>query len=313
MAERVLKNTFSWSISRDAVFLECARQYYFRYYGHWSGWEAEAPPRVRDIYMLKQLKTRPTWIGEVVHDCIKRSLKNIVRGVPVLPLDEILELTRERMRTDFRNSRSGRYRENPRHACGLFEHEYGVPVSDEQWRAAAEQVDLCLRNFYESDVYGMLRSLPPHAFLEVEELSKIPLDGIDINIKLDCAIRESDRIVIWDWKTGRGTGSSSQLQMACYAYYASARYAVPIRHVVTRRFELFHNTLHEESIGEKALGELLSYIRGSIKDMRAVLDDPERNVASEERFRKVSRRNICSRCNFLRVCQPDLPDVTPQA
>ncbi len=307
MGQQVLKNTFSWSVSRDGVFLECPRAYYYRYYGHWGGWNIDAPAHVRDVYVLKQIKHRPMWIGEVVHDCIKRSLRNIVRGIPVLTLDEILALTRDRMRTDFRNSRAGQYKTNPKHACGLFEHEYDIPVSDEEWRAAADHVDKCLRNFYGSEVYGMLRGLPPNDFLEVEELSRIPLDGVDINIKLDCAIRESDRIVIWDWKTGKGSGQGSQLQMACYAYYASTRYGIPIRHVVTRRYELFHDVVHEESIGESALGELLGYIRGSIKDMRALLEDPDRNIAVEERFQKVSRRRICSRCNFLRVCKPDLP------
>jgi hypothetical protein len=308
MGKRVLKNTFSWSVSRDNVFLECPREYYYRYYGHWGGWEVDAPRPTRDIYVLKQLKHRPTWIGEVVHDCIKRSLKNLARGIPVLAVDEILALTRDRMRTDFRNSRSGHYHTNPKYACGLFEHEYGVPVSDEEWRAAAEQVDLCLRNFYDSDVYTTLRELPPDDFLEIEELSKIPLDGIDINIKLDCAVRESDRIIVWDWKSGRREGPGSQLQMACYAYYASARYGIPIRNVFTRRYELFHNAVHEDSLGTKALEELLGYIRGSIKDMKALLDDPEGNLAVEDRFSKVEDRRICRRCNFLRVCRPALPD-----
>jgi CRISPR/Cas system-associated exonuclease Cas4 (RecB family) len=303
---KVFRNTFNWSVSRDATFLECPRQYYFNYYGFWGGWESDAPERVRRIYVLKQLKNQATWAGQVVHDCIKRSLENISRGIAVLPLDEILSLTRDRMRQDFRSSRSGAYWENPKNNCGLYEHEYGIDVSDEKWREAADRVDTCLRNFYRSDVYAAMERLPREDFLEIEKFSGFDLDGDEVIMKLDCATREHDRIVVWDWKTGRAEQTGLSFQMACYAYYASNAYRVPVRHVVTRRFELLRNEIHEESISEGSLDELLSYIRGSIKDMKSLLEDPERNIAREERFSKVEKPAACYRCNFLKVCEPRL-------
>jgi hypothetical protein len=303
---RVLKNRFSWSVSRDSVFQECPRQYYFQYYGSWGGWEFDAPERTRNLYVLKQLKNRSMWVGQVVHDCIKRSLENISRGIPVLPLDEILSITRDRMRQDFRSSRSGAYWDNPKNNCGLYEHEYGFEITDEQWRETADRVDRCLRNFYESDTFSELQRVPREDFLEIERFSKFDLDGDEVTIKLDCAVREAARIIIWDWKTGRTEQLGLSFQMACYAYYASNAYRVPVKHVVTRRFELLQNEIYEESIGEASLDELLGYIRGSIKDMKSLLDDPQQNIAREERFAKVEQREICYRCNFLKICKPDL-------
>ena len=99
-----LKNTFSWSVSRDNVLRECPRKYWFNYYGHWGGWLRDAPRRTREIYVLKQLKNRATWVGQTVHDCIARTLQNISRGVPVLGVDEILSITRNVMRQDYRHS-----------------------------------------------------------------------------------------------------------------------------------------------------------------------------------------------------------------
>jgi hypothetical protein len=303
---KTLRNKFSWSVSRDNVFLECPRQYYFQYYGYWGGWETDAPERVRRLYVLKQLKNRATWIGQVAHDCIKRSLDNLSRGIPVLPLDEILSITRDRMRQDFRSSRAGAYWENPKNNCGLYEHEYNIDVPDERWREAAEQVDTCLRNFYESKSYEELQGLPRENLLEIERFSGFDLDGFEVIIKLDCATRESDRIVVWDWKTGRTEQTGLSFQMACYAYYASNTYRVPIRHIITRRFELLRDALYEETISERSVDELLSYIRGSIKDMQSLLDEPARNIAREERFAKVEKRDVCYRCNFLKVCEPRL-------
>ena len=93
--KKELQNTFSWSVSRDNLFRECLRKYYFSYYGYWGGWQQDAPERTRMIYILKQLKNRPIWIGQVVHSCIARSLQNLSRGVPLLDLQEILNLKRK--------------------------------------------------------------------------------------------------------------------------------------------------------------------------------------------------------------------------
>jgi hypothetical protein len=303
---KIFRNKFNWSVSRDGVFQECPRQYYFQYYGSWGGWEFDAPARTRNLYVLKQLKTRWMWVGQVVHDCIKRSLDNISRGIPVLPLDEILSITRDRMRQDFRSSRSGAYWDNPKTNCGLYEHEYDINITNEQWRESADQVDVCLRNFYESDTYRELSRLPREDFLEIEQFSRFELDGDEVTIKLDCATRDGDKIVIYDWKTGRSEQVGLSFQMACYAYYAFYNYKIPVKHVLTRRFELLKNELYEESVGEASLEELLAYIRGSIKDMKSLLDDRDKNIAREERFAKVERREVCYRCNYLKICEPKL-------
>ena len=107
MAE--LKNEFSWSKTRDEVFRTCPRQYWFAYYGNWNGWREDAPARTREIYVLKNLKNRQVWAGQVVHECIERSLNNIRRGIKVLSVDEIVSMTLQRMRTDFRSSRRLNY------------------------------------------------------------------------------------------------------------------------------------------------------------------------------------------------------------
>jgi CRISPR/Cas system-associated exonuclease Cas4 (RecB family) len=300
------KNSFVWSVSRDSVFLECPRKYYFNYYGFWSGWEPDAPERVRELYVLKQLKNRSIWAGQVVHDCIKRSLDNLARGIPVLPLKEILSITRDRMRQDFRSSRRKLYRVNPKSNCGLFEHEYELDVPDERWRETADHVELCLSNYYRSDVYERFSRLDQGDFLEIEKFSGFDLDGVKVVIKLDCASRERDRIIVWDWKTGRSEPAGLSFQMACYAYYASRAFGIPVGHVLTRRFELFSNRLFEETVSEGSLEELLAYIRGSIKDMLSLLDDPRTNTANEENFSKVEKKQVCSRCNFFKVCRPNV-------
>lgn len=303
---RVLENKFSWSVSRDRVFLECARKYYFNYYGHWGGWEKDAPDRVRKIYILKQLKNRATWVGEVVHDCIARSLKNLSRGIPPLPVDEILAITRDRMRQDYRSSRAKRYWQNPKTYCGFFEHEYEIDITDEEWRGSAEQVDRCLKTFYRSPYFERLQSMDASAFLEIEQFSSFLLDGVEINIKLDCACRENNKVIIWDWKTGRAVRSGDALQMACYVFYALKTFKISPRDVTANLFDLYRGELHEQSITQRSLDELVTYIAGSIRDMTALLSDASRNLACEDDFAKAETPSLCLKCNFLKVCNPDI-------
>ena len=302
----VLKNTFQWSVSRERTFRECPRQYWFNHYGFWGGWEFDVDARTRDVYVLKQLKARATWVGEVVHDCIKHSIENLSRGIRVLPVDEILKITRSRMRNDFRVSRDGFYRENPKAACGLFEHEYRVPVRDEEWRECADHVDRCLVTFYSSDVWAQLCRTKPGDFLEIERFSNFSLDGATVTVKLDCATRETDHVIVWDWKTGKREGADAKLQLACYAFYIHQAYGIPIHRVRMRRFELSSGNVREQWMDEKQLTDTLDHVRGSIADMQSLLEDVDRNLAKEERFRKEERREVCLHCNFLRVCAPNI-------
>ena len=303
---KILENKFSWSVSRDRVFSECARKYYFNYYGHWGGWESNAPQRVRNIYILKQLKTRATWVGEVVHDCIARSLKNLSRGIPILPFEEILAITRDRMRQDYRNSRAKRYWQNPKTFCGFFEHEYEMETTDEEWRSSADQVDHCLKIFYESLYFEKFKAMDASAFLEIEQFSTFQLEGIKIYIKLDCACKDNNQIIIWDWKTGKSVRSGDALQMACYVFYAMRAFNKSPGEVTANLFDLYRGKLHEHSITQKSMDELVTYIDGSIRDMMSLLADPDRNLAREDDFAKAETRSLCLRCSFLNVCEPDI-------
>ena len=53
------KNEFSWSYSRDNLFQECKREYYYNYYGSWGGWEKNKADEItRTLYVLKNLQNR---------------------------------------------------------------------------------------------------------------------------------------------------------------------------------------------------------------------------------------------------------------
>jgi hypothetical protein len=297
------RNEFSWSKTRDETFTTCPRQYWFAYYGFWNGWLKDAPERTRRIYILKNLKNRQTWAGEKVHSCIHRSISNIRRGIKVLPVEEVISITLGRMRNEFRSSRAKLYWKNPK-TCALFEHEYGVEVADEQWKETAQNVETCLRNFYASDIYARLESHGKEGWLEVEEFSSFHLEGIKINLVIDCAVTEGNSTIIYDWKTGKSLSEDLSIQLSCYAFYAMEKWNLPPGSLQVVEYNLPSNKANSFSVTMEEVGGIKGYIRGSVKDMRSLLQDPENNIPlPEDEFSKVEDERVSHRCNFRKVCR----------
>ena len=298
-----LKNEFSWSKTREEVLKTCPRQYWFFYHGYWNGWLVNAPERTRQIYVLKSLKNRHMWAGEKIHECIQRSLNNVRRGIKVLRVDEIVSITLDQMRAEFRSSKSKNYWKNPK-SCGLFEHEYEVEVSDEEWKEVAGNVETCLRKFYASDIYDGLKSHAKEGWLEVEEFPFFYLDRTKISLVIDCAIKEGEGIYIYDWKTGESLSEDLSIQLGCYALYAMEKWIVPPESLSVIEYNLSFDKSSWFSVSQDEIKKVKGSINGSIKDMQSLLIDRSNNIPMEEdRFSKIEDEHITSRCNFRKVCK----------
>jgi len=297
-----IRNEFSWSKSRNEIFQTCPRQYYFNYYGYWGGWEPNAPERTRHIYILKNLKNRFTWAGEKVHDSIKHTLKNLQRGISVLDVDDIVSITLDQMRDDFRSSKEKRYLAHPK-TCAFFEHEYEVDLPDAEWKKVADDVQTCLRNFYSSEIYSFLKGLPQQNWLEIEDFSSFNLDGTKIWAVIDCSFRTEDGVTIIDWKTGRSTTTDVWLQLCCYAMYGKEKWGVKPEKIKLVEYNLLSDQKSESTVTEGEIANTRTYIKGSVADMQSLLLDVENNVPKEERFfKKIEDDKIRDRCNFRKIC-----------
>ena len=299
---KLIRNEFSWSKSRNQVFKECPRQYYFNYYRYWGGWEKAAPERTRQIYILKKLKNRYMWAGEKVHESIKHTIRNLQRGISVLGVDRIVSITLNQMREEFRSSREKRYLVFPK-TCALFEHEYNVSLDDAKWKSLAHDVEQCLINFYSSEIFALVKELPRQRWLEVEDFSFFYLDGTKIWAVIDCSFRTKEGATIIDWKTGRYTNNDASLQLACYAMYAVEKWGLKPDKVKSVEYNLLSDQASEFFISAGEIENAKSLIRGSIADMQSLLVDVKNNVPKEEKFfSKVEDDRICDRCNFRKIC-----------
>jgi len=299
-----LANEFSWSRSRDNTFQECRRKYYYHYYGAWGGWEAEASPELRRLYVLKQLASRQQWAGRIVHDAIEMAL-HVMRAGRGVPVEPFIADAIERMRGEWRSSKAGRYRDSPK-TLALFEHEYAVDLKPETWKALSHNVTTCLRNFFALPLLADIRRTAPEHW-SIEHWSKVfEFEGTAVWAAPDFGFwTEGERLALVDWKTGGG-GDGASFQLGCYALYAHE-----VLGVAPERVELIEVNLREPTVtahrwDDERLEAVREQLRLSVRSMKAYLADPAANLAVMDSFERTEELRICKWCNFKAVCRPEL-------
>ena len=283
---------FSWSASRHDTFSSCRRRYFYSYYA------SNDDP---EIYRLKKLSALPLWAGSVVHETIEAFLKE--RDTPPTDVEAeaiVRSAVHDRMLTDWKDSEacSPRFR--------LSEHEYESPVGPEDKKIVVGTVMRSLRNFFRSPTLAAALAAGRERWLTVEDLVSFEVSGVTVFLRMDLAYRDEEgRVVIVDWKTGRGEGRFNEVQMAGYALYAAHQgWAASPEEIVTELAYLAIPRYVRRSIDARRLDQARAFIARSAESMRALLVDPVLNLARLEDFPMIDRPQVCRRCNFRRLCFP---------
>jgi len=202
----------------------------------------------------------------------------------------------------------------PRFPFRLFEHEYDIPVEQEDKRIAVNVVMRSLKNFFRSDTLRRALEVGRDRWLALEDLVSFHVDDVEVFLRMDLAYRDHDgRVVIVDWKTGRGEGRFNEVQLAGYALYAAEQgWAEEPEAISTELNYLVIPKAVRRTVDRKKVDHARNFIRKSAGSMKALLLDPARNLARLEDFPMVERPRVCRRCNFRRLCFPraslSLPD-----
>jgi CRISPR/Cas system-associated exonuclease Cas4 (RecB family) len=283
---------FSWSASRHDTFASCRRRYYYSYY---------ASLEDEEIRRLKKLSALPLWAGSVVHDTIEWFLKNH-DAVPGPEEQDALvrRVVHTGMASDWRESELGSLR------FRLFEHEYDVAVDKEDKRLAVNTVMRSLRNFFRSETLRQALDVGRQQWLALEDLVSFHVGDVEVFLRMDLAFRARDgRVVIVDWKTGRGEGRFNEIQIAGYALYATEQgWVASPEEIETELNYLVIPKAARRAVSAKKVEHARSFIRRSAANMKALLVDPLDNLARLEDFPMVDRPSVCRRCNFRRLCFP---------
>jgi CRISPR/Cas system-associated exonuclease Cas4 (RecB family) len=283
---------FSWSASRHDSFQTCHRRYFFSYYA------SHDDPEIK---RLKRLSALPLWAGSVVHETIEKFLKTH----DALPSPEVQEAiaraaVHEDMLQGWRQSEAGP------DGFRLFEHEYAQPVDQEDKKILVTTVMRSLKNFFKSATLREAFAAGKERWLTIEDLVSFHVGPTEVFLRMDLAYREpSGHVVIVDWKTGRSEGRFNEIQLAGYALYAAEKgWVSSPEELSTELAYLAVPRYVRRRVDEERLREARAFIEKSASRMRALLLDPERNLARREDFPMIERPRVCRRCNFRRLCFP---------
>lgn len=293
-------NTFAWSVSRQKTFKTCKRQYYYLYYGKWPGWNDSAPPETRLIYRLSKMVTLRMLAGNIVHKQIYLTLSNWRQG-RVMSLEQTTDIAIERLRSAWKESRDGHWRERPKRFTNLFEHYYAQPVSDEDTRAAGDVVRVALASFYHSQALARALATPTDQWKTIEEFLSFNLEGVPVKMRMDFALQSDDKLHIFDWKTGRKRSSDPD-QLFAYALYGESVWGFALDDIALASIHL--NPLVEETFllpGQHRDAFVQGVVAAS-QAMRDHLADPINNIAHIDQFPMTDNLNTCRRCNFQELC-----------
>jgi hypothetical protein len=210
-----------------------------------------------------------------------------------------------RMRVDFRASRDRGYLNDPRATLGLLEHHYGESVADQHWLALAEMVRRSIEGFFNEAWLPLVRQIPAHDWLALEELLEFALAGDRVYVKMDLAFRRSDGgVTIVDWKTGRRTPRPDGLQLGVYALYAVEAWQLSPAEIQVVEVNLATRGTGSATVSDAQVANARETIGRAFVEMRAPLHDVGLNIARSEDFAPRPRPDSCPRCPFREVCNP---------
>jgi hypothetical protein len=302
-----LQNEFSWSYARAAKYRYCPRAYYYHYYAAWEGWQADAPEPVRRVYLLKNLTDLPRWSGNLVYESIKFALSRLKAGRPVAKADLVKQM-HTRARADFEDSRQGRYRQQPNRVTGFQEHYYRLDLADRVWQDAWAKAEQHLRTFLQSSLYAHLRRQAPATFLHTEALKSFELAGTKVWTQPDLVRREEETIVLYDWKRGPVDQAELRQQLGVYGLYVRQRWpelAAAGESMQGIVYDLAEDALVELELDEAILAETRKMAEDSMAHLRALLVDPQENLAELRPFPMIDDLTVCRQCQFRELCGRD--------
>jgi len=294
------KNEFSWSKSKNEMFNECKKKYFLHYYGSWNGWDNNEEDRTKRIYYLKQLNTKEIWLGQIIHEVIKYILDQFRFGRRI-SLSHATAILRKKFEEGFIQSSIKKYNGFKSKAHKFFEDEYSIEISEEDKKELLKKAEFCLTNFYNSDTFIEIKNSLISDWIYLEDFLSFNFEGNKIFLSMDFAMKKDDKVLIYDWKTGKERSSEFDLQLTCYALYISEKLGISPEKINAKIFNLSINKEDTFEINGDKLIEMKNYIRENVDKMECLLENVEENIAKEENFPK-EEGFYCSRCNFKKIC-----------
>jgi hypothetical protein len=304
---RKLINDLTWSVSRDRLFHDCERAYYYNYYGAWEGWDKAAPEPRRTLYILKNMQSLEMWAGSIVHEVIAEALRRYALKQRPVTAGELQAHARQKMRRGWLEAVHREWQADPKNKLNLCElyHGNGKSLPRDMTEACKQRVNDCLQAFADSAVLREILAATYLSWKPIDQLNSFSMDGgLKVWCALDFAYTDpAGNLRILDWKTGSEKEDALQLQLACYVSFAEQQWHVAVENIQPAGIFLREDArVSQYDVTPEILTEARNRILTSAAEMRAKLADASSNTAREDDFATCGKTWTCQRCNFRSVC-----------
>ncbi|MCI0624471.1 MAG: PD-(D/E)XK nuclease family protein [Acidobacteria bacterium] len=307
----------TWSISRDNILHFCERRYYFQYLVRAR--HNSKDPLQKEIALLKQLKSLPTWQGDCFHAAVGRWAYAVRQNRPPAR-DAVLEQLRQDMETKWQQSLSlvGRGVPASEVSCRLFEHEYKVELCADQLQVAITGACTWMESFLVwAENAGLCAAIQRASRYWIEPEAFGPgapgfkVDGQQVLVKVDLALQSRQGMFeIWDWKTGKLRERNPRridpaaLQVNVYQLWPHLQFGTPLEniraHLVYVAEQPVEDIVYE--IDADVREYALSIVRRSLDRVVHLSGRDDEEGFDIEDFDYAIAPGLCRTCNFKRVC-----------
>lgn len=285
---------------------ECPRRYYYHYYLSWEGWKPDAPPERKKAYTLKSMVNLDMLAGQVVHDVIREVFNRDREELTTVTCEQARKLAITRLNDSWRQSKDQMWQRSPKRFTNLFEHYYRKEVPAERREQIREKIEICIGNLFRSDTFNRIRRAGVTSWLTVDQIDSFEFAGVKVYAAPDFALRDGNRVLIYDWKTGKSDEQVEQ-QLTCYALFAANRWKVRPPAIVASAVYLLDGRTDQFEMTDEGLRHLEGRIRESLSKMMKLLRSVEHNLPRDiEAFAQTEDTRQCSRCFFIEICKPHL-------
>lgn len=212
---------WSWSQTRDTIFQECQRKYYYQYYASHNGWLRDSPEEAKSAYRLKQLANLYILFGDALHQLLERVLKESLKLNKLTVNDSILEQQlRNYLNRAFTDSRNmSQWLQAAKKSMMLHQMYFEGRLPQNRVIKVNERIKQCVENLRNCRSLQDLL-LKDNRIVEVGQLNTFQVEDTPVFVKLDVLyhLQSEDRWVIVDWKTGLEDEENEE-QLLLYALF----------------------------------------------------------------------------------------------
>lgn len=290
----------TWSYSRRGALEQCARRYYYAYYG------SNKRTKTEDVEarLLNRLQNRYERSGQILHLVISTFLRK-TRAGDLWNTSSLCNWAESLFSKDCDRSRQitnlVENGESDTNSMILQEFYYKESDAEETCLAAKNRLVSATKEFAENPVFSELRgeSVTSDALIECP----IKIDGFPCKVsgRVDLAYRDGDEIKVVDWKMGGTQVGDDSLQLATYGTWAINRFGANPDNVCIYKALLADGELSTSRITEGMLSRAKARIIQDAERMAAL--DNYGHFGIVGAFSPCSQPAVCALCRFRKICE----------